>query len=199
MTTQYHLILGSQSPRRAELLRQMGLDFEVMPLNTDESYPDSIAPKDVAKYIANKKANAVNMASLADNSLLITCDTVVLVGATILGKPHSIRQARTMLEQLSNNKHSVISGVCLRTKHQTVSFSDRTDVWFKALSYSEIDYYTQHYQTLDKAGAYGIQDWIGLIGVRRIGGSFYNVMGLPTQKLYDHIVQLDRSNVTAKR
>lgn len=179
------IILASNSPRRKELLNQLGLDFEVRVMKgIDESYPDNLPSKDVAEFIASKKSLAY---SIASDELLITADTIVVVGQDILGKPHDREDACRMLREISGKTHHVITGVCIRTAAKQSRFSVSTDVRFKNLSDGEIDFYVDHFKPYDKAGAYGIQEWIGLVGVESISGSFYNVMGLPVQRIYEEL------------
>ena len=186
----YHIILASNSPRRRELLAGLGLDFEVRVLSDiDESYPVQLMPVNVAKYIAHLKAQAY-WDTLADDELLITADTVVVADKTILGKPTDAEDAKRMLRLLSGRAHQVITGVCLVTKLQWREFCVSTDVTFKQLSAEEIDFYIEHYRPYDKAGAYGIQEWIGYIGVTGLDGSYYNVMGLPVQRIYTELQYL---------
>ena len=179
------IILASNSPRRKELLNQLGLDFEVRVMKgIDESYPDNLPSKDVAEFIASKKSSAYLIAS---DELLITADTIVVVGQDILGKPHDREDACRMLREISGKTHHVITGVCIRTAAKQSRFSVSTDVRFKNLSDGEIVFYVDHFKPYDKAGAYGIQEWIGLVGVESISGSFYNVMGLPVQRIYEEL------------
>lgn len=185
-----HIILASNSPRRRELLSGLDLDFEVKVLSDiDESYPDSLPVVEVADYISRKKA-ASYQTLIEDNNLVITADTVVIVGNEVLGKPKDTEEAHRMLRLISGRIHQVITGVCLLTKDKQHSFSVTTDVTFKQLSDDEITYYIEHYKPFDKAGAYGIQEWIGYIGVTSINGSYFNVMGLPVQRLWDEIKKL---------
>lgn len=186
----YRLILASNSPRRKELLSGLDVDFEIIVLpDIDESYPVDIAKENVAEYIAKKKADAYKD-QLTKDTMLITADTVVVLGDKVFGKPKDLVEAKTMLHELSNNKHQVISGVCLSTVEKQVSFSVKTEVKFCILEDNEINYYVEKYMPLDKAGAYGIQEWIGYIGIERIDGSYFNVMGLPVQKLYSEMKKL---------
>lgn len=176
------IILSSNSPRRRELLAGLGIDFEVKVIEgVDESYPDTLPSKDVAEYIAREKAAAYEV---ADDELVITADTVVIVGDDILGKPHDAAEAHVMLRKISGRTHHVVTGVCMKTKREQHSFSVVTGVTFKKLTDAEIDYYIEHYKPFDKAGAYGIQEWIGYIGVTGLNGSYYNVMGFPVQRVY---------------
>ena len=179
--TNRSIILASKSPRRQELLKSLGIKFTTKVFDTDESYDSNLSPKDIAIQIAQKKALPY---SISDNTIIITADTIVAINGSILGKPKNKIEARQMLQQLSGNSHKVISSVCLKSKNNLVSFAETTQVFFKALTSEEIDYYIEEYKPFDKAGSYGIQEWIGMIGITKIEGSFYNVMGLPTQKLY---------------
>lgn len=176
------LIVASNSPRRQELMAQAGFKFEVLTKDVDESIQNGTSPMDVAKLLAIKK-NSQYRASLSDE-IVVTSDTVVIADGQILGKPKSAEQAQQMLEGLSGGSHLVVSGVCISTDVKTVSFDDVTTVHFKPLDKEEISYYIEHYKPFDKAGAYGIQEWIGMVAVDRIEGSFYNVMGLPIHKVY---------------
>ena len=185
LENQYKLILASNSPRRKELLAGLGLPFEVRVLqDIDESYPDSLPVSEVALYIAGKKANAYRAVVKADE-LIITADTVVIVGDEILGKPVDEADAVRMLRLLSGRTHQVTTGVCLLTATSEHRFAVTTDVTFKSLSDEEINYYVDTYKPFDKAGAYGIQEWIGYVGVTCLHGSYYNVMGLPVQRIYE--------------
>lgn len=182
----YKLILASGSPRRRQLMKEAGFDFEIRLKDTEEQYPDSLEVTQVPEYLAHLKAAAFQ-GELQEEELLVTADTVVCLDNRILGKPHDREHAVCMLRQLSGRKHTVVTGVCLTTNRKQESFSVFTDVFFKELTEEEIVYYVDRYQPFDKAGAYGIQEWIGYIGIKRIEGSFYNVMGLPVQKLYEAI------------
>ena len=187
----YKLILASNSPRRKELLAGLGLPFEVRVLqDIDESYPDDLPVSEVALYIAGKKADAYRTI-VNDDELIITADTVVIVGDEILGKPVDEADAERMLRQLSGRIHQVTTGVCLLTASQERRFAVTTDVTFKELSDEEIRYYVTTFKPFDKAGAYGIQEWIGYVGVTCLHGSYYNVMGLPVQRIYETIRTLN--------
>lgn len=191
LTYPYHIILGSQSPRRRELLSGLDFSFEVRPLpDIDESYPTNLPPQEVSLYIAKKKADAYR-ASLTESDLLITADTTVIVGGEVLGKPHNRTNAEEMLRKLSARTHIVVTGVALTLYHQeTKCFSAESKVTFADISNEEIAYYLDHYAPYDKAGSYGIQEWIGYIAIKRIEGSFYNVMGLPVHPLYRALMEL---------
>ena len=178
----YNVVLGSNSPRRRELLGDMGVNFSVEAIKgIDESYPANLPVEEIPVYLARIKAQGH---PLKPNELLITADTVVVLDEAVLGKPADDAEARRMLRALSGRAHRVISGVCVTTMNRTESFADTSIVHFADLTDDEIDYYISHYRPLDKAGAYGIQEWIGNIGISGINGDFYNVMGLPTRKLY---------------
>lgn len=183
----YHIILASNSPRRKELLRGLDIAFDVrVQPDIAEDYPADTAPADVAAYISREKANAYKD-TIAENELIITADTVVIVGNEILGKPHDNAEAKEMLHKISGRKHQVVTGVCLTTTEKQRCFSVSTDVTFKNLKEEEIDYYIETYSPLDKAGAYGIQEWIGYIGVTALEGSYFNVMGLPVQRIWEEL------------
>lgn len=185
MKSQYKIVLASNSPRRRELLGGLGIDFEVRVLkDIDESFPSDLPALEVAQYIAEKKAAAY---TASDGELILTADTIVVVGEEILGKPHDAADACRMLHLLSGRTHQVATGVCLSTADKRRSFSVVSDVEFKQLSGEEIDYYVDRYRPFDKAGAYGIQEWIGYIGVTSLRGSYFNVMGLPIQRIYEEL------------
>ncbi|HXL00732.1 MAG: Maf-like protein [Dysgonamonadaceae bacterium] len=187
--TNYRIILASNSPRRKELLSGIDVDYEVHTLSDiDESYPDDLPKEEVAEFLSRKKANAY-LESLEENALLITADTLVVLHGKILGKPLNKEDAKNMLHELSGQTHLVITGVCLTSKQKQVSFSDKTYVTFGDLTDQEIEYYVEKYNPLDKAGAYGVQEWIGYVGVEKIEGSYFNVMGLPIFKLYRELKQ----------
>ena len=187
----YRIVLASNSPRRKELLAGLGMPFEVRVLkDIDESYPEDLPVSEVALYIAGKKADAYR-AALAEDELVITADTVVIVGDEILGKPVDEKDAERMLRLISGRTHQVTTGVCMLTHETERRFAVTTDVTFKQLSDDEIHYYITKYKPFDKAGAYGIQEWIGYIGVTGLHGSYYNVMGLPIQRIYETLQQID--------
>jgi len=181
--------LASNSPRRRELLAGLGLPYEVRIIDgIDESYSANISVEEIPQYISQKKAQAY---ALADSELLITADTIVCLDNEILGKPKDNAEAHLMLSKLSGRTHQVITGVTLTTTEWTHTFSCTSNVTFASLTKQEIDYYIQNYHPLDKAGAYGIQEWIGYIGVTRLEGSYFNVMGLPVQRLYTELKRLN--------
>ena len=184
----YNIILGSASPRRAELLKGLNIPFQIIAFDVDETYPDSIASVDIPTYLARKKANSFN---LDNNTLLITADTIVWLDGKVYGKPIDRNEAKKMLQTLSGKKHQVITGVCIKTKMREKIFHVVTDVYFAHFTNEEIDFYLDEYAPYDKAGAYGIQEWIGYIGVERIEGSYFNVMGLPIQRLYRELKNIE--------
>ena len=185
----YHIILASNSPRRKELLAGIDVNFDVRVIrDIDESYPASLPTKDIAEYISRKKATVYRQ-QMASDELIITADTIVVLDSDVMGKPHDEADASRMLHELSGRTHQVITGVTLTTIDRQRSFSVETDVTFKSLTDEEINYYIQHYKPFDKAGAYGIQEWIGHIGVTALKGSYFNVMGLPVQRIYEALRQ----------
>lgn len=182
----YNYILASKSPRRNELLKSLGIEFQVKIFEVDEIYPENLTKDEIPVFLAELKARPF-LHNLAENDLVITADTIVWQNGKVLGKPKSEIEAVHMLKQLSGGKHQVISGVCLTAKEKQTSFFSTSNVNFKDLTLEEIEYYISKFKPFDKAGAYGIQEWIGCIGITHIEGSFYNVMGLPIQKLYEEI------------
>lgn len=185
----YDIILASNSPRRKELLQRLGLNFKVRALlGVDERYPETLAAKDVAPYISRKKAEAYKH-TMGKNELLITADTVVRNGDEILGKPADRDEAKRMLHSLSGHTHQVTTGVTVLTHERTETFGVTSDVTFAPLTDEEITYYVDHFLPFDKAGAYGIQELIGLIGVEKINGCYFNIVGLPVQRLYQLLKQ----------
>ena len=180
----YKIILASNSPRRKELLQGLDIDFEVRIIpDIDESYPSGTSPEDIPSFIAKKKAEAYK-STMKEDELVITADTVVVLDGEILEKPDDKNDAIQMIKRLSGRKHTVITAVVLTTVKKNKEFSVMSTVDFSELTDEEIEYYVEKYKPFDKAGAYGIQEWIGYVGVRGIEGSFYNVMGLPVQRLY---------------
>ena len=189
-TKRLKIILASASPRRKELLAGLDLDFKVKVIKgVSERYPESLRAEEVPQYISREKAAAYQV---ADDELLLTADTVVVVDNTILGKPHDADDARRMLRLISGRTHQVVTGVTLTTAKAQKTFGVTTDVTFRQLTDDEINYYISHYRPFDKAGAYGIQEWIGYIGVTSIHGSYYNVMGLPVQRIYQEIMKMEK-------
>jgi septum formation protein len=182
----YKLILASKSPRRNSLLKELGLEFEVRIHETDECYPDSLSVKEIPAYLAEMKALSFEK-EVDDKTIIISADTIVYINGEVLGKPENYSDAFQMLQKLSGRWHQVASGVCLFSKMKKVTFTSVTKVLFKSLTDNEIDYYITHFKPFDKAGAYGIQEWIGLIGAEKIEGSYFNVMGLPVQRFYEEL------------
>lgn len=186
----YKIILASGSPRRRELLSGLGIDYDVKILpDVDESYPDTLQGEEIPLYIAREKADAYK-SLIRPGELIITADTIVWLDNTVLGKPRDAAHAMEMLRRLSGKTHQVITGVCLTTQEFQRSFTTVTEVTFAPLTEEEIKYYVTNYRPLDKAGAYGIQEWIGFVGVESIRGSYFNVMGLPVQRLYRELIKL---------
>ena len=183
----YAILLASNSPRRKELLAGLEVDYTVTALpDIDESFPSNLAKEEIPQYIARNKAEAYR-SQMAENTLLITADTIVWCDGLVLGKPNRPDEAYAMIRTLSGKTHQVITGVCIQSKEQSRSFASVTDVTFSALTEQEIKHYVDQYQPMDKAGSYGIQEWIGFIGVTAINGCYYNVMGLPVQQLYTEL------------
>lgn len=198
------IILASQSPRRSQILQWADVPFEVIVADTDESYPASLAPAAAAAFIAVEKAMAVRSRLQPaqwdqDNRTIIAADTIVVLGDQIIGKPADRAQAIATLESLSGKTHKVITGVCLLTPGEKVVFSDETLVEFHPLSLDQVVYYVDHYHPYDKAGAYAIQEWIGVVGIRSISGDFYNVMGLPVSRVIMELGNLNRSAAAPRR
>lgn len=181
------IILASKSPRRQELLEKMGLAFAVRLIDVDESFPPHLSPEDIAQFIAEAKASAY---SPAEDEVIITADTIVVLGSDILGKPNNIDHAVEILRSLAGKTHRVLTGVCLVTTNERMTFVDETEVTFRSVTDQEIRYYIEAYKPFDKAGSYGVQDWWGLTVVESIKGSYTNVMGLPTEKLYHHLQKI---------
>jgi len=182
----FKIILASQSQRRQHLLKELGLDFTIENKEIEEVYPPNLVREEIPLYLAKLKADAFQN-SLNPNQLLITADTIVWVNNGVLGKPADFNDAFAMLKTLSGNMHVVYTGVYLKTLQKEKGFWSGTEVFFRNLTDNEIQYYLEKYKPYDKAGAYGIQEWIGYVGIERINGSYFNVMGLPIQKLYDEL------------
>lgn len=191
----YRIILGSQSPRRQKLFRDLGLKFDVKVSDYDETYPGKLRGREIAEYVSEKKAESLG-SELADNEIVITADTIVWCNDRILGKPVSRDDAAEMISQLSGNTHEVITGVTLLSLRKKVTFTESTKVFFDKLSDQEIGFYIDNYKPYDKAGAYGIQEWIGLAACSRIEGSYFNVVGLPVQRLYRELIKFTDGNNT---
>ena len=186
----YKIVLASNSPRRRELLSGLNLEYTVRVLpDIDESYPDTLKGEEIPMYISREKAEAYRN-SMAEDELIITADTVVCINEKVLGKPQTQEEAKEMLRELSGKTHRVITGVCLMTRDLQRTFSATTQVTFDVLTEDEIEFYVEKFRPLDKAGAYGVQEWIGFVGVSRLEGSYFNVMGLPVQRLYQELKRL---------
>lgn len=186
----YKIVLASNSPRRRELLSGLNLEYTVRVLpDIDESYPDTLKGEEIPMYISREKAKAYRN-SMAEDELIITADTVVCINEKVLGKPRTQEKAKEMLRELSGKTHQVITGVCLMTCGLQRTFSATTQVAFDVLTEDEIEFYVEKFRPLDKAGAYGVQEWIGFVGVSRLEGSYFNVMGLPVQRLYQELKKL---------
>ena len=181
------VILASGSPRRKELLASTGIRFDVIVREVDETYPDTLPPNEVALFLAQKKSSAY-VAEVNSGNIVITADTVVSIEDRILNKPRDVKEATEMLQLLSGKAHRVITGVCLRGRDFTECFQVITVVVFRTLALSEIRYYIENFRPFDKAGAYGIQEWIGLTGIEKIDGSYFNVVGLPVKEVYDKLL-----------
>lgn len=188
----YKVILASNSPRRRELLSGLGINYEVKVLpGIDETYPDTLTGEEIPVYIAREKADAYRP-TMERDELIITADTIVYTDGEVLGKPKDAQDARRMLHLLSGRSHQVITGVCITTRERQHSFACVTEVTFDRLTDEEINFYIDRYQPMDKAGAYGIQEWIGFVGVSGLQGSYFNVMGLPVQRLYQELKKLNK-------
>ncbi|TVP46151.1 MAG: septum formation protein Maf [Mongoliibacter sp.] len=183
----YSLVLASKSPRRAELLNELGVEFEVRAQKVEENFPASLPGLEVAAYISKKKAVAFE-GQIGEKEVILTSDTVVLLGEKVLGKPRDQEEAKQMLRELSGSTHKVISAITLKSLSKEITLSDVVTVHFKKLDLEEIEYYVHKYNPLDKAGAYGIQEWIGYVGITGIEGSYFTVMGLPVHLVYRELV-----------
>ncbi len=184
----YNLILASKSPRRQMLMSGMDLNFQIKVKRTKEEYPSDLAFDKIPEFLARLKAKAIKKDSIKKHDIYITADTIVVLKGQVIGKPKNKTQAKKTLKLMSGNKHQVITGVCLTSGDKQKCFSAISDVYFKDINTEDIDYYVDEYMPFDKAGSYGIQEWIGYIGIEKIEGSFYNVMGLPTQMLYEELL-----------
>ncbi|NQX97323.1 MAG: septum formation protein Maf [Flavobacteriales bacterium] len=187
-TVSWNIILASKSPRRQNLLKELGFDFEIKTKEIEEIYPPELKKEKVAVFLSELKASAF-VEEIKENDLVITSDTIVCLQDEIIGKPTGREDAIKMLEKLSGNKHEVITAVTLLSKEKTHTFYEVTEVYFKPLTLDEIEYYIDKYKPFDKAGSYGIQEWIGYIGIEKINGSYFNVMGLPVKRVYDELLK----------
>ncbi|MBC7425314.1 MAG: septum formation protein Maf [Bacteroidia bacterium] len=179
------LLLASKSPRRHYLLKESGFDFKVVDIDVEEDFNEELKAQEIPLYLCEKKSKGYT--DDLKNKILITADTIVWLKDKVPNKPADINEAKQMLQQLSGNMHQVYTAVCMRSENKTHSFFEETKVYFKTLTESQIDYYLEHFKPLDKAGAYGIQEWIGYIGIEKIEGCYYNVMGFPVSRFYDEI------------
>lgn len=184
------IILASQSPRRKQLLEWAEVPFEVVSKGTEERYPEGLSPEEIAIHIARDKGKAVRP-MVANDAVVLAADTIVVYGSRIIGKPKSREEAIQTLSDLSGNKHRVVTGVVITKDNREIAFSESTDVYFHELASRQIEYYVDHYKPFDKAGAYAIQEWIGVVGIRSVKGDFYNVMGLPVSRV---IKELEKFN-----
>ena len=184
-----NLLLGSKSPRRHELLKALGLHYSLVEIDVEEVYPSHLQGADIARYLCELKADAYNSEHMPADSILVTADTIVWLDGKYIGKPAGRAEAIEMLTQLSGKQHSVYSGICLKSSTRKVVFHSHTLVTFRELGLDEIEYYVSHHKPYDKAGSYGIQDWIGYIGVTGIEGCYYNVMGFPVQLFYEQLTR----------
>lgn len=184
----FNIILGSSSPRRNELLKSLGFDFIINPSHADENYPLNLKEHEIPVFLAEKKASSFN-GVLTETDLLITADTIVWCEGEIFNKPINFEEGKLMLQTLSGKMHEVFTGVCLKSANKQIIFYDATKVYFKKFTNEEIEYYLNKYKPYDKAGSYGVQEWIGYIGIEKIEGSFYNVMGLPVKKLHEELMK----------
>ncbi|MBO4371646.1 MAG: septum formation protein Maf [Bacteroidales bacterium] len=187
----YRIILASGSPRRREILKILGFDFEVITKDVEETYPRTLQGADIPMHIAALKASAFDqdLQTLPDNTIVITSDTIVYIDNQVLGKPKNRTDAIFMLKKLSGRCHQVLTGVCFKTKNRTHTFAAESKVWLRELNDDEITYYVDNYKPFDKAGAYAVQEWIGAAAIAKIEGSYYNVMGLPSQMLYNELLK----------
>ena len=186
----YKIYLASKSPRRRELLADMWIDYELLATEVEESYDPLMPPAEVVQYLSRLKLSAVDFAQYPANTIFIACDTIVVVDGKIIGKPKDSGEALSMLRQLSGHTHAVLSGLTVATPARMLTDYRTTDVTFAELPDGELRYYVEHYRPLDKAGAYGVQEWIGCVGIKSITGSFYNVMGLPTRLLWEMLAKI---------
>ncbi|WP_317898231.1 Maf family nucleotide pyrophosphatase [Aurantibacillus circumpalustris] len=184
----FQLILGSASPRRQELLKSLGFEFLIRPTHADETFPSDLKAQEIPIYLAEKKADAYEQ-ELKEDEILITSDTIVWCEGKVFNKPATFVEGKKMLESLSGKMHEVFTAVCLKGANKQTTFFDVSKVYFKKLKTEEIEYYLTNFSPYDKAGGYGVQDWIGYIGIDKIDGSFYNVMGLPVKDLYEELMK----------
>lgn len=187
--TPYKLLLASKSPRRHYLLKELGFSFKVVDIDTDETYPEELKAEEIALYLCKKKSEDVPAETLSNNDILITADTIVWLENECIGKPVDREDAKNILRKLSGKTHQVFTGICLKSNSAHKTFYAKTDVTFRELSDEEIEHYVENFRPMDKAGAYGVQDWIGYIGVTGINGCYYNVMGFPVSMFYKELMK----------
>lgn len=188
----YRILLASKSPRRRELMQDMNISFEVISTDVEENFDPALPPEEVVKYLSQLKLSPLDMSQYPDNTIFVACDTIVVIDGKIIGKPKSEEEAMAMLRSLSGHTHHVLSGLTVATPQRSLTDFRDSEVVFDELTEEEMTYYVQHFRPLDKAGAYGVQEWIGCVGIRSINGSFYNVMGLPTRLLWRMLKELVR-------
>lgn len=186
----YKIFLASKSPRRRELLQDMGISYEIISTDVEETFDAALPPEEIVMYLSKLKLSPIDMSQYPGNTIFIACDTIVVMDGQILGKPKDSEEAKRMVRSLSGQTHVVYSGLTIATPQRTLTDYRATDVTFAELSEEEIEYYVHQYQPLDKAGAYGVQEWIGCVGIQSIKGSFYNVMGLPTRLLWQMLKEV---------
>lgn len=186
----YKIFLASKSPRRRELLQDMGISYEIISTDVEETFDAALPPEEIVMYLSKLKLSPIDMSQYPGNTIFIACDTIVVMDGQILGKPKDSEEAKRMVRSLSGQTHVVYSGLTVATPQRTLTDYRATDVTFAELSEEEIEYYVRQYQPLDKAGAYGVQEWIGCVGIQSIKGSFYNVMGLPTRLLWQMLKEV---------
>ena len=182
------ILLASNSPRRKELLQNLGYDFDVVSINCDEVFPENLEPSKIAGYLSELKSAAFR--NVESDEILITADTIVVLGSEILGKPKNNQEAKLMLQKLSENVHQVYTAITIKTKTETITKTDVANVFFNEISEKEIEYYINHFKPFDKAGSYGIQEWLGMAKIKKIEGSFYTIMGFPMHLVYDILKDL---------
>ena len=195
----YNFYLVSKSPRRHELLKGMGIDFTYYPSDVEESYPEGLTPVEVAEYLSRLKLSEIDFDKVAPNDIFIACDTIVVLGDKVIGKPKDKTEAIAMLTELSGKEHEVISGLTVATKSRMITANRRSIVKFADVLKDEIKYYVEKYKPLDKAGAYGVQEWFGYVCIEYIKGSFYNVMGLPTRLLWEMLDEIMQHTSSEKQ
>ncbi|MDP2175621.1 MAG: Maf family nucleotide pyrophosphatase [Bacteroidota bacterium] len=185
----HKILLASQSPRRQQILKYSGFDLEIIKIDVEEDFPSNLQAEEIPLFLAQKKAEAYQL-PIQETEILVTADTVVWLNNQVLNKPQDIEEAQKMLQQLSGQKHTVYTGVCIKTSQSQHVFFDQSDVYFNILNEATINYYLEHYKPLDKAGAYGVQEFIGYVSIRRIEGCYYNIMGFPVAKFIEEIKKI---------